>query len=85
MAHSLPVVASRTAPVQEFIKHNHTGILVDFFDSNCLAQNISDILDDPISYRDMANRARQLIIDSFSIEHCVPRHIQLIENYALAS
>ena len=85
MAHSLPIVASSTSPVQEFITHKQTGLLVDFFDSNKLAQNVSDILDDPISYRPIAECARQLIANSFSIEHCVPRHIELIERFALSS
>ncbi|QDG76706.1 glycosyltransferase [Labrenzia sp. PHM005] len=41
LACQTPVVASNTAPVQEFIEHGKNGYLVDFFDYNRLADTVS--------------------------------------------
>lgn len=37
MASGCLAIASRTAPVEEVIRHGHNGWLVDFFDANAMA------------------------------------------------
>lgn len=82
MAHCVPIIASATAPVMELIQHENNGLLVDFFDPKQLADRVSEVLNDPFSFCDMSTNARELIVDRFSINHCVPSHISLINAVA---
>jgi glycosyltransferase involved in cell wall biosynthesis len=40
MASGCLVIGSDTAPVREVIKHGYNGLLVDFFDSDKIAETV---------------------------------------------
>jgi glycosyltransferase involved in cell wall biosynthesis len=81
MAAECAVVASRTGPVPEAIEDGKSGVLVDFFDSDGLADAVAAILDKPAAYRAMRTRARAKVQRDFALASCVARHADLVEVY----
>ena len=82
MSMGLPIVASKTPPVEDLISDGNNGLLVDFFSSSDLAHAISEILTHTTLSDDLARNAKQLIIDKYQISHCVPLHLNLIQAVA---
>ena len=82
MSMGLPIVASKTPPVEELISDGNNGLLVDFFSSSDLAPASSEILPHTTLSDDLAINAKQLIIDKYQISHCVPLHLNLIQAVA---
>lgn len=79
MSTGLPIVGSATAPVQEVIRHGETGLLVDFFSPADLADAVSTLLNDRVLASRLGEQARQLVLDGFSLEQCVPRQLALLQ------
>lgn len=73
------VVGSATAPVQEVIEDGHNGLLVDFFRPADLAAAVADLLINRDRARSLAEKARETILDRYSLERCVPRQLALME------
>lgn len=79
MAAGCTVVASRTAPVEEVIRDGDNGYLVDFFDSDALAERVGEIL----LHRDGQDRirdaARQTVVERFDLAtKCLPAYLALL-------
>ena len=73
------VVGSRTAPVQEIIRHGENGLLVDFFDRQALADQVVGVLAQPGRYRALTVQARQTVVERYDLRSiCLPRQLQLI-------
>ncbi len=72
------IVASDTAPVREFVTHNENGLLADFFDPQAFAAQLSIALAGGPSIDLMRRKARQTILDRWSAEHAVTRHMALV-------
>jgi len=72
------IVGSDTSPVQEVIKHGHNGLLVDFFDHEALAEKVSELLNKRELAETLGCNARNTILKHYSLNQCVPRHIQLM-------
>ncbi len=51
------VVGSKTPPVEEVLRHQENGLLVDFFDLDRIADTVVNALADPGAYRAMRQRA----------------------------
>jgi glycosyltransferase involved in cell wall biosynthesis len=75
----LPIVGSATAPVQEVICHGETGLLVDFFSPAALAEAASTLLTDRALAARLGEQARQLVLERFSLQQCVPRQLALMQ------
>lgn len=73
MACEAPIIASNTAPVQEVIRHKRNGTLVDFWDTNALADEVCVALSDPKSRFDMRRAARRTVVDRFELSGCTLR------------
>jgi len=82
MSCACPIVGSKTAPVEEVIEDGLNGVLVDFFSPSDLASAMADMLRHPQRYAAMRASARQTILDHYSLELCVPRHLALMEQIA---
>jgi len=76
------VVGSRTAPVEEAIKHGHNGLLFDFFDHKELADRIDEIFNSPNRLNELRLNARKTAVDRYSITKLLPMHIELINDIA---
>ncbi len=72
------VVASDTPPVTEIIKHQHNGLLTDFWDSEALAQTIIHALENKNDLTHLAQEARETILKRFSTSVILPKQEQFI-------
>lgn len=59
MASGCLVIGSRTAPVEEIIKHGHNGWLVDFFDATAMADRVVDSLENPAQQMPLRRQAQR--------------------------
>ncbi|NBC47503.1 MAG: glycosyltransferase [Gammaproteobacteria bacterium] len=74
------VVGSRTAPVQEVISDGENGHLVDFFDSQELANKVCDALARPEAQVPLRRAARRTILERFDLHRCsLPAWVRLVE------
>ena len=74
------VVGSRTAPVEEIIEDGVNGRLVDFFDTQALAQTVADVLADPQAQRPLRDKARQTVVERYDLKRvCLPQLLGLIK------
>ena len=74
------VLGSKTSPVEEVIKHNKNGLLVDFFDHKSISRNINSILDKPDKYESMRIEARKTIIKDYDLHtKCLPEQLKIID------
>lgn len=73
------VIGSKTAPVEEVIRHEDNGILVDFFSTDEIASRAIDVLADPHAHDMIRTRARQTIIDRYDLHSlCLPAQLKLL-------
>ena len=61
------LIGSNTPPVKEVVQHGHNGLLVDFFDTEAIANTIGKVLDRPKDFVDMRKQARATILESYQI------------------
>jgi glycosyltransferase involved in cell wall biosynthesis len=79
MAAGCPIIGSRTAPVQEVIRDGKNGILVDFFSPKEVADAVNQVLREPGLSTELGRRAHLDIINHYSLQKCLPRHLALME------
>lgn len=74
------IIASNTQPVREAISDGDTGRLIDFFDSNGLANEVCSLLDDPIARQELGSNARAFAKANYDLKTiCLPRQLQWVE------
>lgn len=77
------IVASNTQPLHEAIEHNKTGILVDFFDYEKIANEVITLLDNPELREGLGQRARSFAIDHYDLKRvCLPKQLAWVESLA---
>lgn len=75
------VVGSDTPPVKEVIKDGKNGFLVDFFDSEAIAEKISYVIENRDSLDFIRKNARETIISNYDLKRvCLPRQIEIVES-----
>jgi glycosyltransferase involved in cell wall biosynthesis len=66
--------------VEEVIKHNKNGILVDFFDTHSLSKTVNEVLNNPDDYKKLKTSARKTIVDKYDLKKiCLPEQIKIVE------
>ncbi|MEM7318635.1 MAG: glycosyltransferase family 4 protein [Pseudomonadota bacterium] len=76
MAMQATVVSSDVAPVREAITHGETGLLVDFFDPDALADQVVDVLANLGNYAHLGPAARAHVVEKYDfLTRCLPEHI----------
>lgn len=74
------IVASDTQPIQEAIVHNDTGLLVDFFDSDSLAETVGSLLSDPSLRKRLGANARAFADETYNLRtKCLPQQLSWVE------
>ena len=70
------IVASDTAPVREVIQNQETGLLVNFFDHEGIADAVAALLDSEQQRTALGYRARNLIESTYDLRDiCLPQQI----------
>jgi glycosyltransferase involved in cell wall biosynthesis len=83
MSAGCAIVASDTKPLHELIEHEKTGLLVDFFDYQALADQVSQLLDDEPRRVMLGVNARKRIESSYDLNTvCLPKQIEWVEQLA---
>jgi glycosyltransferase involved in cell wall biosynthesis len=67
------VVASRTAPVEEVIQHEHNGLLTDFFDADALSRTLDRVLANRADFASIRQKARHTIQVHYELRECLQR------------
>ena len=81
MSAGCAIVASDTAPVREVIKHNETGLLVDFFDVNTIAEKASFLLNNPTERQRLGESASEFILRQYDFGGgCLPKQRLWVED-----
>jgi glycosyltransferase involved in cell wall biosynthesis len=79
MSMGATLVASDVASVREVVKHGETGVLVDFFKPDHLANQVVDVLENPAAYAHMGRNARKLMQQKYDfMTVCLPEHLRQI-------
>lgn len=75
------VVASNTLPLQEVIKDDETGRLVDFFDVDGLTGEVCRLLDDSAARQRLGRNARAFARSNYDLERvCLPAQLQWVQS-----
>ncbi|HAA45290.1 MAG TPA: glycosyl transferase [Halomonas sp.] len=81
MSCAAPVIGSDTAPVREVITHGENGLLVDFFDTQALVEQISYALSHPDAMQPLRDKARASVIEHYDLNsYCLPQQLALVSS-----
>jgi glycosyltransferase involved in cell wall biosynthesis len=76
MSAGCAIVASDTQPLHEAIKHDETGRLVNFFDTEGLANEVCALLEDQSLRQRLGKNAREFAISNYDLNTvCLPRQL----------
>lgn len=82
MSTACTVIASNTQPLQEVIRNNETGLLVDFFDIKKWSETIIDVLAHPERYEHIGKAARQFVVEKYDLKTvCLPQQVEFLESF----
>ncbi|RUL85380.1 glycosyltransferase [Tautonia sociabilis] len=84
MACGATIVASDTAPVREVIEHGRTGLLVDFFDAEGLAEAALGVLERPEAFGHLGSNAAEHVRQHYRLGPCLDRMVALFEEVIAA-
>lgn len=85
MACGCSIVASDTAPLQEAIIDQKTGLLADFFSADDVANKTIHLLKNPELRKSLGQQARDFAIQHYDLQRiCLPRMLELIKTTAQA-
>ncbi|HEY4235363.1 MAG TPA: glycosyltransferase [Lacipirellulaceae bacterium] len=73
-----PVVTTNVGSIREVVVDGHNGSLVPGGDAELLTTRIVSLLEDPISCQEMGARARQTVVDGWSVDNMVRNYERLI-------
>lgn len=77
MSMQATIVSSDVAPVREVVVDGETGLLVDFFDHDALADRAVEILANPGAHAHLGAAARALMVEKYDfLTRCLPEHLR---------
>lgn len=79
MASGCLIVASNTPPLREVMQDGKNGLLVDFFDTEAIANRIEEALNHPDRFQEMRTQARATILEHYAQSKLLPKHVQLLQ------
>lgn len=78
MASGCCIVASRTPPVEEVLRDGENGYLVDFFDTDAIADRVGDALLHPERHEAVRAEARRTAVERYDLATvCLPAYLGL--------
>ena len=78
MACGCAIVGSSNAPVNEVIEHDVNGRLVSFFDTQALADQVVDLLNDRQAAERLGAKARETVLENYEVSQCTEKWKSLI-------
>ena len=82
MAAGCLVVGSKTAPVEEVLRHGENGLLVDFFDVKAWSETLIDALAAPEKHDGLRSAARRMALDHYDLRSiCLPDMVAYVESF----
>ena len=79
----VPVVASATEPVLEFVVDREDGLLVDFFDQAALVEWTCELLEDKALAKRLGQEAHRRIVADYDLKRvCLPRQLTWLDAVA---
>ena len=69
------IVASDTLPVKEMIVDGESGLLVDFFSPQQIADRVEEALENPDRMEEIRANARETIVQNYNLRQLLPQHI----------
>ncbi|MFZ6656239.1 glycosyltransferase family 4 protein [Undibacterium sp. TJN19] len=83
MSAGCAIVASDTQPLREAIRHNETGRLVNFFDVDALANEVSQLLEQPDERQRLGENARRFACEFYDLQRvCLPAQLEWVQSLA---
>jgi glycosyltransferase involved in cell wall biosynthesis len=82
MAAGLPVVSTPVGVAPEAIVPGQTGLLAPVRDGEALAAGVVELLEEPHVAQEMGRRAREMVVDRFSLDAMVARTTRVYEEVA---
>jgi glycosyltransferase involved in cell wall biosynthesis len=80
MSAGCAIVASDTQPLREAIRHDDTGLLIDFFSPKQLNESVCALLDDDPRRARLGLRAREFARAHYDLKTiCLPRQLEWVE------
>ena len=73
MAMARPIIVTRNAYIEDFVKDGDNCLLVPPGDSEAMRQKIRYLLDHPDKASDLGIRAREWVLERFTVEHYVSK------------
>ena len=74
------VIGSRTKPVEEVLRHEENGLLVDFFKTEEIVAAITSVCASKDRLQHLRDAARKTIIERYDFETiCLPAQLRMIE------
>lgn len=78
MATECLVIGSKTAPVEEVIKDEYNGLLVDFFNTDDLLTKVEYALNNQDKLQDIKKNTRKTIIEKYNLKTKLPEILNII-------
>jgi glycosyltransferase involved in cell wall biosynthesis len=78
MSAAAPILASRTAPVEEVITPNRNGLLVDMNNIPAITEAMNNMLNARTESVALGKAARQTVLDRYALKDCLKRQLALI-------
>lgn len=79
------VIGSRTAPVEEVVRHESNGVLVDFFDHTEVSDRVVQALEDRRAHDQLRANARQHVVQNYDLSRiCLPAQVALLHRLRAA-
>jgi glycosyltransferase involved in cell wall biosynthesis len=81
MSAGCAIVASKTGPLLEMIEPDKTGVFVDFFDQQALADAVCSLLGNREYREALGHNARKFAVENYDLESvCLPRQIKWVND-----
>ncbi len=74
----LPVVASKLEGLQDAIKDNQNGFLIEPCDAEAYAQKIQSLLSDDMERKNFGEKSRRFVVDNYKWENIAKQYIEEI-------
>lgn len=85
MAMGAFVIGSATPPVQEIIEDGRNGWLVDFFDTDAMAERVAEGLANRKAMNVLRSEARETVLRSYSLKECLAAQKAMISEAVTGS